>query len=256
MSDIQRIKKLMMINEQEQQPVTAPVNIKGLISLLLYIHKNDPERIESVEEYSDVEFIDSAYFKNKLIDAIDKNSRLFGLSSKLSYDEYDFIGAFILQNKDKIIQGVKEVSEYTIPRKKTFEIIGEEVYIGKKGDTYRLTESVYNEEYIKTLIENLELMVSDGKFLGEEWYDTWDMEQEIKEIKEITPENENINEQIDLDSYESSFTSEEFVNYVNSEFDLGTLELMRSVIQKRINTLKSMVNATKRTEVKGFRRFD
>lgn len=256
MSDIQRIRSLMMISEQEQKPVTTPLNVKGLVLLLQHVHKIEPEWIESVESYEDVDFKPSYNFSNKLGKEIEKNARLFGLPTKMSADEFDFISAFILENKDKIIEGIKDSSEYIIPKQKTFLIIGEERYTGRKGDIFELKETAYNEEYLKELINNNEIMVSDGKFIREEWGDTWDMEQEVLEIKEVTPENENVNEQVDLDNFQAPFTSEDFVNYVNSEFDIEMLEIMQSVIQKRMNFLKRMVDMGRRTEIKGFRRFD
>ena len=254
MSDIQRIRSLMMISEQEQKPVTTPLNVKGLVLLLQHVHKIEPEWIESVESYEDVNFAESLYFGNKLGKEIEKHARLFGLPTKISADEFDFISAFILENKNKIIEGIKDYSEYIIPKQKTFIITGEERYTARKGDIFELKETAYNEEYLKELINSHEIMVSDGKFIREEWGDTWDMEQEILEIKEVTPEN--VNEQVDLDNFQAPFTSEDFVNYVNSEFDIEMLKMMQNVIQKRMNFLKRMVDMGKRKEIKGFRRFD
>lgn len=256
MSDIQRIRSLMMISEQEQKPVTTPLNVKGLVLLLQHVHKIESEWIESVKSYEDVDFSYSRYYGNKLGEEIEKHARLFGLPTTMSADEFDFISAFILENKDKIIQGIKDSSEYIIPKQKTFLITAEERYTGRKGDIFELKETAYNEEYLKELINSNEIMVSDGKFIREEWGDTWDMEQEILEIKEVTPENENVNEQVDLDNFQAPFTSEDFVNYVNSEFDIEMLGMMQNVIQKRMNFLKRMVDMGRRKEIKGFRRFD
>ena len=245
-----------MISEQEQKPVTAPLNVKGLVLLLQHVHKIEPEWIESVGSYEDVNFSKSNYYPNKLGEEIEKHSRLFALPTKMSADEFDFISAFILENKDKIIEGIKDSSEYIIPKQKTFLITGEECYTGRKCDIFELKETAYNEEYLKEIITSIEIMVSDGKYIREEWGDTWDMEQEVLEIKEITSENENVNEQVDLGNFQAPFTSEDFVNYVNSEFDIEMLEIMQSVIQKRVNFLKRMVDMGNRTEIKGFRRFD
>jgi len=257
MSDIKRIKKLMMINEQEQKPVTTPLKVKGLILLLQHVYKIEPEWIESVESYEDVDFLESNYYSDDLLgQEIEKNARLFGLPTKMSADEFDFISAFILENKDKIIEGIKDSSKYIIPKQKTFLITGEESYNGRKSDIFELKETAYNEDYLKGLIANNEIMISDGEFIREEWVDTWDMEQEVLEIKEITPKNETVNEQVDLDNFKAPFTSEDFVNYVNSEFDIEMLGMMQSVIQKRMNFLKRMVDMGKRKEIKGFRKFD
>lgn len=49
-------------------------------------------------------------------------------------------------------------------------------------------------------------------------------------------------------------TTQEFVDFVNDEFDIETLELMQDLINERLILLKSMQDAAKRTTVKGFRR--
>ncbi len=256
MSDIQRIKKLMMITEQEQRPVTAPLNVDSLVSLLQYINGTNPELFEGVDDYNDI--MDYGYNSSnvalQLGISLDKNGRLFGLPNKFDSDDFDFITAFILENKDKILEGEKDSSNYIIPKQKTFLIVAEESYSGNKSDIYELRESAYNEQYLKELIANNEIMVSDGKFIREDWGDTWDMQQTILEFKEIEPENNNVNEQVDLDTYEPKFTSEEFVDYVNSEFDIEMLEIMQSVIQKRISDLKTLQHFATRKEVKGFRK--
>ena len=244
-----------MISEQEQRPVTSPVDIKGLVLLLQYINKNEPKLIEDLEN---ADFYDSIFFENNLKKFIDKNAKLFGLPNKIDGDAFDFITAFILQNKNKILEGIQDSSEYIIPKQKTFLITGEEIYSGRKSDIFELKETAYNKEYLEELIINHEILISDGKFIRErkEWVDTWDVEQKVLDIKEISPENESINEEIDLESFKAPFTSEDFVNYVNSEFDLEMLEIMQNIIQKRINLLKGMVNIGKRKEIKGFRKFD
>lgn len=256
--EFKRIKELMLIKEEEQRPVTAPVNIRSLVLLLQHVHKIEPEWIESVEEYNDVDFSESRYYRNELGVSIEKNARLFALPNKFDMDDLDFISAFILENKQKILDGSTEVSEYIIPKLKTFLVIGEERYTTRKGDVFELKNSAYNEKYLENLIETGQITLSDGKFVREDYGDTWDMEQEILEIKEVEPnqENKSVNEQVDLDNYQAPFTAEDFTNYVNSEFDLEMLGLMQGIIQKRMNFLKRMVDMGKRTEVTGFKRFD
>lgn len=258
MSNIQRIRKLMMVSEQEQKPVTAPLNVDSLVSLLQYINGTNPELFEGINDYSDVDFNDYNYVGNddveKLATLIQKHGRLFGLKSSFDNDDFDFISAFILENKDRILEGDKDSSNYITPKQKTFLIIAEEAYSGTKSDIFELRESAYNEQYLKELISNNEIMVSDGKFIREDWGDTWDVEQNILELKEIEPENKNITEQVDLDTYEPKFTSEEFVDYVNSEFDIEMLEIMQSIIHKRLSELKALQHFATKKEVKGFRK--
>lgn len=245
-----------MISEQEQRPVTTPLNVDSLVSLLQYINGTNPELFEGVDDYNDI--MDYGYNSSnvalQLGKSLDKYGRLFVLPNKFDSDDFDFITTFILENKDKILEGEKDSSNYIIPKQKTFLIVAEESYTGNKSDIYELRESAYNVQYLKELIANNEIMVSDGKFIREEWGDTWDLEQTILEFKEIEPENKNVNEQVDLDTYEPKFTSEEFVDYVNSEFDIEMLEIMQSVIQKRISDLKTLQYFATRKEVKGFRK--
>ena len=47
-------------------------------------------------------------------------------------------------------------------------------------------------------------------------------------------------------------TSKEFVEAVNDEFDIETLELMQELIGERLTLLKTMQDTAKRTQVKGF----
>lgn len=49
-------------------------------------------------------------------------------------------------------------------------------------------------------------------------------------------------------------TTQEFINTVNDEFDIETLELMQELINERVTLLKSMQDTAKKTTVKGFRR--
>jgi len=49
-------------------------------------------------------------------------------------------------------------------------------------------------------------------------------------------------------------TSKEFVEAVNGEFDIETLELMQELIDERLVFLKTMQDTAKRTQVKGFGR--
>lgn len=49
-------------------------------------------------------------------------------------------------------------------------------------------------------------------------------------------------------------TTKQFVDFVNDEFDIETLELMQELINERLTLLKSMQDTATRTTVKGFRR--
>ncbi len=63
-----------------------------------------------------------------------------------------------------------------------------------------------------------------------------------------------VNEEIDLTNYEANFSSEDFVNWVDSEFDLDILNIAKSKIEERINFLNTMIGMGTRSEIKGYRR--
>jgi hypothetical protein len=49
-------------------------------------------------------------------------------------------------------------------------------------------------------------------------------------------------------------TTKEFINAVNDEFDIETLELMQNLIKKRLLMLKTMMDVATKKQIKGFRR--
>jgi len=51
-------------------------------------------------------------------------------------------------------------------------------------------------------------------------------------------------------------TTKEFINTVNDEFDIETLELMQSIIDKRLTLLKTMKDVVTKKRVQGFKRYD
>ncbi len=63
-----------------------------------------------------------------------------------------------------------------------------------------------------------------------------------------------IEEEVDLTNYEAPFSSEDFVNWVDSEFDTEILNIAKSKIEERINFINTMIGIGTRTEIKGFRR--
>ena len=48
--------------------------------------------------------------------------------------------------------------------------------------------------------------------------------------------------------------TKDFINAVNDEFDIETLELMQSLIDKRLILLKSMQDVAVKKQIKGFRK--
>ena len=48
--------------------------------------------------------------------------------------------------------------------------------------------------------------------------------------------------------------TKDFIDAVNNEFDIETLELMQGLINKRLTLLKSMQDIAVKKQIKGFRR--
>ena len=48
--------------------------------------------------------------------------------------------------------------------------------------------------------------------------------------------------------------TEDFIEAVNDEFDIETLELMQGLIEKRLLMLKTMMDVATKKQIKGFRR--
>ena len=63
-----------------------------------------------------------------------------------------------------------------------------------------------------------------------------------------------LKEEIDLNNYKPSFSAEDFTNWVDSEFDVETLEMVHSKIEERISLLNHLIGVANRKEIKGFRK--
>ena len=58
--------------------------------------------------------------------------------------------------------------------------------------------------------------------------------------------------QLIREAIKEEITSQQFVNMVNDEFDVETLELMKQAIEKQITMLSTMQGISNRKTVKGF----
>lgn len=65
--------------------------------------------------------------------------------------------------------------------------------------------------------------------------------------------SKNISEQKNLDKYEANFTAEDFNNWVNSEWDIETLEMVQMMVKDRIDQLYQIIDIATKKEVKGFK---
>ena len=51
-------------------------------------------------------------------------------------------------------------------------------------------------------------------------------------------------------------TTQDFIDAVNDEYDIETLELMQGLIDKRLTLLKTMATVATQKQVKGFKRYN
>ena len=52
----------------------------------------------------------------------------------------------------------------------------------------------------------------------------------------------------------NNMDAKEFVNTIENEFDIETLELMQSLINKRLTFVKTMMDNANKKQIKGFRK--
>ena len=50
--------------------------------------------------------------------------------------------------------------------------------------------------------------------------------------------------------------TKDFINAVNDEFDIETLELMQGLIDKRLTMLKTMMDVATKKQIQGFKRYN
>lgn len=182
MEDISRIKTIMGLNEQ-QKPVTAPINIAALVKLLSVINMQNPDTFESP---SVIEIDD------RNMDYIGSRLKLIGVDD--NNDIRDFIVAFIKQNEGPIISGNFNPDEYKIPIKKNFKWFGGETYTARRTDTYRGEIEAFDRDSIQHWLNDGDFNVFDGNYVDSDTHDSWDIDQEIIDLEPI-PMNESINEQ-------------------------------------------------------------
>lgn len=235
---------------EDKMPRTAPVNTEALLKIIQY----------SLSNYNDDVSFDNLSAQNRFLDLIYSNLKLIGIKNVTENEVDDYVFTFIKDNAELLDSGNFNAEEYMIPQKKKFEWDGVEKYWAWTADYYTGEIEAYSEVFVQNLFDEYELSVSDGQFIENEVYDTKDTEQQIDNLREI-PFNESVNEQeeekVDLDSYESNFTSDDFMNYVESEWDMEMLDLMMGIINKRKEFLKQVIaHANPRTVVKGFKRYD
>lgn len=235
---------------EDKMPRTAPVNTEALLKVIQY----------SLSNYNDDVSFDNLSAQNRFLDLIYSNLKLIGITNVTENEVDDYVFTFVKDNAELLDSGNFNSEEYMIPQKKKFEWEGVEKYWAWTADYYNGEIEAYSEVFVQNLFDEYELSVSDGEFIEKEIYDTKDTEQSIDNLKEI-PFNKSVNEQeeqkVDLDTFEAPFTTEDFMNYVESEWDMEMLDLMMGIISKRKKFIQQVVDtANPRTVVKGFKRFD
>ena len=234
---------------EDKMPRTAPVNTEGLLKVIQF----------TLSSHNDISF-DNLSPQNPFLDDVFTNMKLVGVKNVSENDIDDYVFTFMKDNASLLDSGNFNSEEYMIPQKKKFEWEGREKYNAWKADFYTGTQEGYSEDYIRHLFDDYDLLISDGTYVDEEVYDVENSQQLIDSIKEV-PFNDSVNEQeepkVDLDTYEAPFTTDDFMNYVESEWDTEMLDLMISIISKRKKFLEQMqYHGNPRTVVKGFKRYD
>jgi hypothetical protein len=234
---------------EDKMPRTAPVNTEGLLKVIQF----------TLSSHKDISF-DNLSAQNPFLDEVFTNMKLMGINNVTENSVDDYVFTFMKDNASLLDSGNFNSEEYMIPQKKKFEWDGVEKYWAWKADYYTGELEGYSEDFIRNLFDNYDLTVDDGRFIDDEINDVKDSEQTIDYIKEI-PFNDSVNEQeepkVDLDTYEAPFTSEDFMNYVESEWDIEMLDLLMGILTKRKKYIQQVVDtANPRTVVKGFKRFD
>ena len=234
---------------EDKMPRTAPVNTEGLLKVIQY----------TLSSHKDISF-DNLSPQNPFLDDVFTNMKLVGVKNVSENDIDDYVFTFMKDNASLLDSGNFNSEEYMIPQKKKFEWEGREKYNAWKADFYTGTQEGYSEDYIRHLFDDYELLISDGTYVDEEIYEVENSEVFIDSIKEV-PFNESVNEQdepkVDLDTFEAPFTTDDFMNYVESEWDTEMLDLMISIISKRKKFLEQMrYHGNPRTVVKGYKRYD
>ena len=235
---------------EDKMPRTAPVNTEALLKVIEFTLSN----------YNDNVSFDNLSPRNRFLDEVYTNLKLVGIKNVTVNEVDDYVFTFMKDNASLLDSENFNAEEYMIPQKKKFEWDGVEKYWAWKADYYTGEMEGYSEVFIQNLFDEYEISVSDGNLVDSEIYDTKDTEHQIDSIKEI-PLNKSVNEQeeqkVDLDTFEAPFTTEDFMNYVESEWDMEMLDLMMGIISKRKKFIQQVVDtANPRTVVKGFKRFD
>ena len=236
---------------EDKMPRTAPVNTEALLKVIQFTLSNHND---------DVSF-DNLSPRNRFLDDVYTNLKLIGIKNVTENEVDDYVFTFMKDNASLLDSGNFNAEEYMIPQKKKFEWDGVEKYWAWKADYYTGEMEGYSEVFIQNLFDEYEISVGDyGSFVDSEIYDTKDTEHQIDNIKEI-PLNKSVNEQeeqkVDLDTFEAPFTSEDFMNYVESEWDIEMLDLLMGILTKRKKYIQQVLDtANPRTVVKGFKRFD
>jgi len=239
-------KNINMTNiNEDMMPRTTPIKTEVLLKIIQYTINNNSTNIDFNNLHPD------DYFMDSLVD----NFKLVGI--KNHFENIDYVFAFLKENANLLNDDDFNTSDYIIPQMKKFNWVGKEIYVAKKGDTYSGVNEMYSKEFLENALNNHEIEIWSGELKGEEVYDTWDVEVEIDSIDEVPFNKDTVKEEVDLDTYEAPFTSEDFMNYVESEWDIEMLDLMMGIISKRKDYLKQIMSkANPRTVVKGFKRFD
>jgi hypothetical protein len=230
---------------------TPPLNTKNLVLML----KNDFEKLNGTI----INFLDNEGFfdfdDNEVIKYLENYGKYYNLNLN-DLDNLDYLNLFLRQNYNNLKNNNYNYQDYIEPKLKSFIIQGSESYGASVNDYYRLDFQGYTQEYVRFLIDNYDISLSDGEFIQQDFTDTWDVEQIIESIEEvdsIVTESQNENHE----KVGHTISSNDFLSYVEDEYDIEMIDILIQVLQKRKKFLETMFNTLNpRKRIDGFKRFD
>lgn len=201
---------------------TSLLDKKALVLMLKYDSEKFNDRIyESLDSLGYFDFEDDG-----LIEHLNSIGKYFGINFT-DTDNLDYLNAFLNKNMWNLTKDNYNYQDYVEPILKKFIIIASEDYRASISDNYKLNFEGYTENYVKFLMVNGQITITDGDFSHQDIHDTWDVEEIIHDIKEIKS---------DITENTKKFNKlhkKDFLSYIEDENDVEMLDLMIQVVEKR-----------------------
>jgi hypothetical protein len=178
-NEIERIKKLMLIESEDKQTNDTPIDdLRKLSVLLEFIFTEEPDAYKIFQNQHDL------YYDGAAGDIISDYGQMAALGRNISADIICFIIQTIKDNWSLIKKKDFDVTKYQLPKQKEFIIEGRIIEVVKRQRYFRDSRTGYSEEEILHDYSNFEYHLYDGDEIGEEYISTEEMEQKIDSIVE------------------------------------------------------------------------